>query len=290
MARNRLVKKEFLDDPKVGSLPFEGRLLFLSLWIQADDTGHGVADPVLLKARTFPYDDISSDYVRELLDRMAAVGMVLLYDVDGQKYFEVRNFLKHQTINKPSKFAYPKPVLARDTRNSGSTTTPLPECYGSPTTLLPEDYRPKSEVEGEVKSEVKEKVNGKGKENSERTATTEPITPVCDSQKQEPVTKATAKTDEGNSARPCSRQTSDFMGFAGMDVSRIGEIDPYFKHLMANVFVAYRTEAHQDNETCNCSRVAFLEKLLKTCKKNKVEYPKGLLKVKKDMERQAIVQ
>jgi len=70
---------------------------------------------------------------------LADLGLVLLYEIDGQKYYFIKNFLKHQTINKPSKCSLP---------------LPLPEHYGSTTGVLrSQEKLSKEEVE------VKEKIS-----------------------------------------------------------------------------------------------------------------------------------
>lgn len=144
-----MLKKDFFGDPKVGKLPPGCRLLFQSLWIYADDTGHGIAEPQLLKAQAFPYDDISVETIEQWLGLLAGLGMVLLYEVSAQKYFHVVNFLEHQTVNKPSSFEYPKPCAIS-----------LPEPSGSTTVVLREDY--------ELKEKGKEK--GKGERKKGKSA------------------------------------------------------------------------------------------------------------------------
>ena len=109
MARNRLIKKEFFRDEKVGELCPEARLLFISLWIQADDSGHGRSDARLLAAEAFPYDGRSAEQIEEWLQHIAKLEMIELYEVDGQRYYKIPNWKKHQTINNPSEFRYPRP-------------------------------------------------------------------------------------------------------------------------------------------------------------------------------------
>ncbi len=137
MARNRLIKKEFFRDPKIGALPFGCRLLFQALWIAADDTGHAVADPRLIKGEAFPYDDdVTQETVSEWLALLSDGGMIVLYEVGGQKYLHVINFLRHQTINKPSKFEYPKPNQVALPEESVSTTVGIMEHSGSTRVVL----------------------------------------------------------------------------------------------------------------------------------------------------------
>jgi hypothetical protein len=61
MARIRMVKPEFFDDPQVGELSPLARLFFIGLWTQADREGRLIDDPRRLKARLFPFDDVDVD-------------------------------------------------------------------------------------------------------------------------------------------------------------------------------------------------------------------------------------
>jgi hypothetical protein len=57
--------------------------------------------------------------------------------VNAEKFLQIKNFLKHQVINKPTKSNIPPP---QKYSFSSSTTAPLPEDSGSTTVVLPEDY------------------------------------------------------------------------------------------------------------------------------------------------------
>jgi hypothetical protein len=106
-----MIKKDFFRDPKIGQLPIPARLLFISLWIQADDFGNGTYDPRLLKAEAFMYDDVSNEDVKQWFEALVAGKLILPYSVDGQSYYNVRNFLKHQKINRPSGCRCPAPPV-----------------------------------------------------------------------------------------------------------------------------------------------------------------------------------
>lgn len=270
MARNRLLKKETFSDPKVGSLPLGARLLFMALWINADDTGHGVADTRLLKAQAFPYDaDITSEIVEDWLGKMVDLRIVSLYQVAGQSYFEVTNFLKHQVISRPSKFEYPKPPAA------------LIEHSVSTPGALTEHSSPKSTSKVKSTSTKKEKENGNG--NGEREAEAKPDPADQGSVGSDDSDLTVTKTDGD---RLCAKKTFDYFTFAGLDKQKLGKFSPEFKHQIQVVFVMYQTEVHGNSEPCCCDPVEFLERVIERCTERDVEYPKGLLKVKKDLERQ----
>jgi hypothetical protein len=104
-----MLKAEFFRDERVGALSPQARLLFQSLWIHADDTGNGRADARLLKAGCFPFDDFTPEHVEAWLQEIVAQGMATLYDFEGIRYYSVNNFLRHQSVNRPSAFRFPTP-------------------------------------------------------------------------------------------------------------------------------------------------------------------------------------
>lgn len=107
MARIRTVKPEFWEDEKIASLSRDARLLFIGLWNHADDSGRMRAHPRFVQSKVFPYD-LDLD-VRPLIRELASNGFLCLYSSDGQDYLWVRNFSKHQRIDKPQKSLLPEP-------------------------------------------------------------------------------------------------------------------------------------------------------------------------------------
>lgn len=123
MARKRMIDPSFWRDEKIGQCSFMERLLFEGLWTFSEDNGVGRANPLLLKADIFPYDaSLREADITKSLDKLSSLGLILLYEIDCQKYYYINNFKKHQTINKPTPSALPEP---------------LPEHYGSTTVVLP---------------------------------------------------------------------------------------------------------------------------------------------------------
>ena len=91
--RARNVKPRFLSNADLLELPYEARLLFLGLWMMADREGRLEDRPKQIKIDVFPGDNVDVD---DMLNRLAASGMVLRYQVDGGRFLQVVNFLKHQ--------------------------------------------------------------------------------------------------------------------------------------------------------------------------------------------------
>jgi len=146
MPRKRMIDPAFWRDEKVGLLTFAERLLFIGLWNYADDEGYGRANPALLKADIFPYDEgLTTEDLAAFIQKLEELGFITLYSVNQQSYYHVKNFLKYQTISKPTKSTLPKPNLS------------LPEHLRSTPGVLPEySWNTPSQVEVEEEENIKE--------------------------------------------------------------------------------------------------------------------------------------
>lgn len=74
-------------------LPFSTRLLFIGLWTIADREGRLEDRPLKIKITVFPADDID---VNMGLAQLETKGFIIRYEVGGQRYIQVTNFVKHQ--------------------------------------------------------------------------------------------------------------------------------------------------------------------------------------------------
>jgi hypothetical protein len=107
--RIRSIKPEFWTDAKVSSLGYLARLLFIGLWNHADDEGRFKSDPRILKGFLFPVDDKTT--VKDIagaLSELSVSTLVLLTEIDGEKYGCCPNFKKHQKINRPTPSKLPE--------------------------------------------------------------------------------------------------------------------------------------------------------------------------------------
>ena len=94
MPRIRNIKPEFFDDPDIGDLSLQARLLFIGLCVQADREGRLIDDPRRLKIRLLPFDDVDVD---GLLSELSGKAMIVRYqDSVGTNLIWVRQFSKHQ--------------------------------------------------------------------------------------------------------------------------------------------------------------------------------------------------
>ena len=127
MARTRMIKPEFWDDEKLAKVSRDARLLFVGLWSNSDDYGVVKGHPAWLKNRIFPYDEIPLATFDGWLAELGAIRVIIPFLHNGERYFHIRNFCRHQTINRPS-----------GTRNPAPPETP-PGDPGSPHGAFSED-------------------------------------------------------------------------------------------------------------------------------------------------------
>ena len=106
MARIRTIKPEMWEDKEFGHLSERAQLLFISAISQADDEGRLRWDPLLMRAKTFPYKEVPE---REITAAMTEVAhrLVHVYEVNGEYFAEVLNWRKHQRIDRPQPSALP---------------------------------------------------------------------------------------------------------------------------------------------------------------------------------------
>lgn len=107
VARIRTIKPEFWSDERVAECSPSARLLFVGTWNYADDRGNLPRGARQLKAQIFPYDSFECEpLILELITHQ----LLIEYTVDGTKYLHIKNFLKHQKIDKPAKvYTIPEP-------------------------------------------------------------------------------------------------------------------------------------------------------------------------------------
>lgn len=102
MARIRTVKPDFFDDEKLATISRDARLLFIGLLVCSDDYGVVKGHPVWLKSKIFPYDDLSQICFNDFLSEIESIGIIKPFVAHGEKYYFIKNFQKHQVINRPS--------------------------------------------------------------------------------------------------------------------------------------------------------------------------------------------
>ncbi|GAA0805752.1 hypothetical protein [Cupriavidus gilardii] len=107
MARIRTIKPEFPQSESMGNVSRDARLCFIQMWTLADDEGRLRGNSRMLASLLFPYDDDAKDLIDDWLVELEHEGCIVRYVVDGATYIEIRNWLIHQKIDKPSKSKLP---------------------------------------------------------------------------------------------------------------------------------------------------------------------------------------
>lgn len=105
--RIRSVKPEWLEDERLALASDAARTLSIALILLADDYGNGRANTVQLTGRVFPGKP--PEHLANALEELLSIDYVRLYEVDGQRYFSIRNWSKHQRVDKPGKEKVPPP-------------------------------------------------------------------------------------------------------------------------------------------------------------------------------------
>jgi hypothetical protein len=106
MSRIRSVKPEWLED-ELALACSDARVLSIGLMLLADDHGRGRAHPDMLLARVFPGKTFET--LANALEDLARLRYMVLYEVDGQKYFAIRSWAKHQKVDHPGTEKVPGP-------------------------------------------------------------------------------------------------------------------------------------------------------------------------------------
>ena len=110
MARNRMLNPEFWLDEDVAKLSAFSRLLYMGLWGICDDNYATLPDrPEWIKAQVFPYEEIN---IEQMLKELALSGKIIKFEVDNKNYWYIKNFFKHQRVDRPSSPKYPKYPLS----------------------------------------------------------------------------------------------------------------------------------------------------------------------------------
>lgn len=107
---NRIIKESIRTSKTVNQMTDFQFRLWVYLITYVDDYGRGSADPELLKGFVFPRrKGVTESQIGKTLAELANMGIINLYEVDGESFLCFPNWGSHQRIqNKKSKFPEPK--------------------------------------------------------------------------------------------------------------------------------------------------------------------------------------
>lgn len=107
--RIRSIKPELLEDAVTASLSDMGSRLFIAMILLADDYGRLRAEPGWLMGQVY-WARTKAISVEKFLEAMRElVPLIQFYEVNGQRYAQIRNWAKHQRVDKPGKPRVPPP-------------------------------------------------------------------------------------------------------------------------------------------------------------------------------------
>lgn len=159
MSRIRSVKPEWLEDELILGLSSDARVLSISLLLLADDYGNGRGGEKFLGSRVFPGQPLR--VLKEALDALVRIRFVTLYEIDGQTYYSVRNWRKHQRVDKPGPAKVPGPPanVREQVANAPDSSPNLP---GPLATDQEEEGDKEREEEGEEDAREKHRDPSRG--------------------------------------------------------------------------------------------------------------------------------
>ncbi len=120
MARIRTIKPDFWTDERLTECSLSARLFFIGLWNFSDDAGNLQRSARKLKMQIFPADSLDCE---PLIQELLTHGVLREYSVNGENFLNIKNFGKHQIINRPSKSNIPVPDFSEDSVSAHGVLT-----------------------------------------------------------------------------------------------------------------------------------------------------------------------
>ena len=125
---NRMIKESICTSEQIDELtPFE-ETTFYRLMVNADDYGCFDGREKILAARLYPLKEINPADMRAAVDRLAEVGLVVRYTVEGREYLYFPTWFNHQRLRQ-TKHKFPPPVdeIPDDLPHNAETCGNLPQ-------------------------------------------------------------------------------------------------------------------------------------------------------------------
>lgn len=135
---NRILKESIRTSKKVNALSDFQFRLWSYLITYVDDFGRGSAEPAIIKGFVFPLrSNVTEKSIQTALRDLATMGMIHLYDVEGDSFLCFPNWDKHQRIRqKVSRFPAPDETkyseLRQDAASCGELRQDAAECGLNP--------------------------------------------------------------------------------------------------------------------------------------------------------------
>ena len=105
---NRILKESICTSENIDALDEFQEIFFYRLMVNCDDYGRFDARAKLISSRLFPLKSVSIDMVNDALAALQRNDLIILYEVDGHPYLQMKTWEKHQQI-RATKSKYPSP-------------------------------------------------------------------------------------------------------------------------------------------------------------------------------------
>ena len=105
---NRILKESICTSDEVDKLSAFQETVFYRLIVNCDDYGRMDARPKILASKLFPLKDIRANQMEDALRALSSAELVILYEVDGKPFLQMRTWDRHQQI-RAKKSKYPAP-------------------------------------------------------------------------------------------------------------------------------------------------------------------------------------
>jgi uncharacterized phage protein (TIGR02220 family) len=152
--RARNIKPGFFDNETLAKLGPCGQILFEGLWCLADRDGRLENRPARIKVKISPYyepflgltvnpplNNGEPTVIERLIHQLTTLGFLTLYDVNGNQYIQIMNFLKHQRPHITEKQSQ-IPKIPEDLKITVDST--LDNVGNVPDSLIPDSLIPDS--------------------------------------------------------------------------------------------------------------------------------------------------
>lgn len=180
---NRILKESVKRSEQIDKLSWFEEVVFYRLILTADDYGCLDGRSVLLKNELFPTkDNVTKKAVEDAVSKLASVGLLCKYTVNGKPYLFFPTWTKHQRLRNQHR-KYPNPADADNPIDSNLTVI-CQSNDGQETAACPPELELEEELEGEVEER---KINKKKEEAAPRKKgefvppTLEEVTEYCKS-------------------------------------------------------------------------------------------------------------
>jgi hypothetical protein len=179
LPRIRSVKPSFWLDDDIAEWHPITRLIFIGLLTHCQDNGVGSANVRKLVSLILPMDefDEASTNVRRALDECSRTGQIVVFEHEGRPLYWVRNFAKHQRVDKPGECPMPVPTQDQMASSGRREVPPAPRLTSDdePRLSLVEDStNVRRTILDQSAPGSGEERSGKGEEKKNRPAAARP--------------------------------------------------------------------------------------------------------------------